>query len=308
MNASFSPSTKNELRFSITNLPSEIKYPDLSHIRHAVFAGGGNRCFWQAGFWNSIAEALNLKPQIFISVSAGSAISSAIIANRMMETLQVTRRMIEKNAYNHRWQNLVKGEPVFPHERIYRQIVTEVLQGEGLEKLKAGPENLIAITRIPKWLGARSATALGLGAYQLEKKLKHPVHPIAGKKLGFTAEFISTHHQTSLTDVANLILASSCTPPFTPLMYWNNRPALDGGLVDNVPVHGIKKPESPTLVLLSRPYPQLPTHPNRIYVQPSQKVPVKAWDYTNPEGIQETFDQGRRDGDQFLNLFRHTEI
>jgi hypothetical protein len=57
--------------------------------------------------------------------------------------------------------------------------------------------------------------------------------------------------------------------------------------------------------MLTRRYAALPDIPGRTYVQPSAKIPVDAWDYTSPEGIQSAYDLGRRDGEGFVNaLFR----
>lgn len=273
---------------------------DLSHIENVVFAGGGNRCFWQAGLWEVIAEPLNLKPKQFASVSAGSAISCGVIAGQSKECLRVVKATTANNPKNRYLKNVFNADPVFPHERLYRAMVLEIMQGDAFTRLKNGPKNAVQVARIPRWLGPRSAMVMGLMAYQLEKKIHQPVHPSYGRRLGFHSEFFNANDCNSTTELADLILASSCTPPFTPLMYRNNLPALDGGLVDNVPVHGIPDNSGETLILLTRPYPFIPATKGRLYLQPSQKVPVSSWDYTNPKGIQDTYDLGRRDGEQLL--------
>jgi predicted patatin/cPLA2 family phospholipase len=91
-------------------------------------------------------------------------------------------------------------------------------------------------------------------------------------------------------------------------MTLNNAIALDGGLVDNVPVDFLYpgEPEKPTLVLLTRTYPkkQIPRKAHRTYIQPSRKIPVKRWDYTNPEGVRKTFELGKTDGERFLKKMK----
>jgi hypothetical protein len=79
------------------------------------------------------------------------------------------------------------------------------------------------------------------------------------------------------------------------------RPVLDGGLIDSAPLETIPAPPPPTLVLLTRRYaPEaIPRVPGRVYVQPSEPVPVHKWDYTNPERVRATYDLGRRDGERF---------
>jgi len=274
--------------------------PDLSHIRQVVFAGGGNRCFWQAGFWSSVASRTGLAPERAVAVSAGSALACAIFADRIEQALTLTCEAMAANPRNRYWGNLWKADPVFPHAAIYRGILLDALDTGALARLRQGPELLVEITRFPAWMNAISAVLMGLGAYQLEKQLFHPVHPTWGRRLGFRPEFVPVRDCADAEALAGLILASSCTPPFTPLMRWQDRPALDGGLVDNVPVAPTVNSPGPTLVLLSRPYRDLPRIPGRLYVQPSQPVPVSAWDYTDPQAVEATFRQGQRDGERFL--------
>ncbi|WP_250656969.1 patatin-like phospholipase family protein [Alkalimarinus coralli] len=273
---------------------------DLSHIENVVFAGGGNRCFWQAGLWDVIAEPLNLKPKRVVSVSAGSAMSCGILAGQSHECLRVVKATTASNAKNRYLGNLFKAAPVFPHERLYREMVLEIMQGDAFARLKSGPTNAIQVARIPRWLGPKSAVAIGLMAYQLEKKIKEPVHPTYGRKLGFKSEFINASDCNTPEELTDLILSSSCTPPMTPIMYLDNKPALDGGLFDNAPVHGVPENSGETLILLTRPYRYIPPVTGRIYLSPSEKPPVDSWDYTNPSGIQRTFDLGRRDGEALL--------
>jgi predicted acylesterase/phospholipase RssA len=82
---------------------------------------------------------------------------------------------------------------------------------------------IVPVTRAPRWLGTRTAFA------------------VAG-----------------LADaLADLVLASSCTPPFTPLLHHAGRPVLDGSIADNVPVDAAG--DGPVLVLLTRPFRRLTT-------------------------------------------------
>jgi predicted acylesterase/phospholipase RssA len=252
------------------------------------------------------APALQLAPRRVSAASAGSAIACAIFAGRSEAALNIAKTTMAMNPKNQYWGNLFRSEKVFPHEGLYRKMVIDIMDSEGLEQLSRGADIQIAISRIPRWLGPKSATLVGLSLYQLEKKLRQPVHPAFGRKAGFRVEFINARSCTTAETLANAILASSCTPPFTSVQYPGARAALDGGMVDNVPVEGISQWEAEysentrTLVLLTRPYHRLPLHPRRIYLQPSAPVPAGSWDYTNPLNLQKTWDQGRRDAESWL--------
>ena len=61
---------------------------DASEFKSVVFAGGGSRCMWQAGFWEVAAPELGIKPEncvVFEDAQAG--IEAAIRAG--MKTVGV---------------------------------------------------------------------------------------------------------------------------------------------------------------------------------------------------------------------------
>ena len=267
----------------------------------AVFAGGGNRCFWQAGFWSEAAPALGLGRSLrrVAATSAGAAIACALLAGRLREGLAHFRSAVAANPRNVYPGNVFLGRPVFPHAALYRRALLAVIDPEALARLHAGPELLVPVTRAPRWLGVRAAFAVAGLADALEHAARPSVHPRLARRLGFAAEYVSVRSCPSPEALADLVLASSCTPPFTPALAHGGRPALDGGIADNVPAAAVDADDGPTLVLLTRRYARLPRHPGRVYVQPSAPVAVSAWDYTDPAGIQAAFDLGRRDGEAF---------
>ena len=78
---------------------------------------------------------------------------------------------------------------------------------------------------------------------------------------------------------------------------------------DNVPVGALDASPGLVLVMVTRMYPRpqmfvVEHGPNRdqrrVYVQPSRKVPISAWDYTSPSQMRPAYDLGRTDGEQFL--------
>lgn len=273
-------------------------------FQQVVFAGGGHRCWWQAGFWDVVAPRIALRPKVVAGVSAGAATACLLYANDSRDALAYYRHALADNRRNAHWGNLLRpGRRVFPHEAIYRRALLDLLGGAHfLRLLRDAPEIRVQFARLPRWLGPRSAVAIGLAAYNLEKYWRKPLHPTFGRRLGFTPEVVTVQSCRNDEELVSLIIASSCTPPFTPIEYRAGRPTLDGGLVDNVPVDAVE-PDAATLVLTTRRYPQRPERfrlGQRLYVQPSGKVPVSSWDYTAPLLYERAYALGRRDGEAFL--------
>lgn len=274
------------------------------NFENVVFAGGGNRCFWQAGFWLTIRNYLDSEPKHIASVSAGSAISCALFSGNFEAVYENTLKVMSQNKKNRYWQNIFSNEPIHPHNKLYRYIIETSINEEGLKALHQGPKNHVLVAHLPSWLGPKSSTLVGISAYQLEKKLFHPIHPKFGRALGFKSEFIDVQSCKTIPELCNLIISSSCTPPFTPIMYQSGKAVLDGGMIDNIPVHGVSNYLGNTLVLCSRPYKNLPkTKDGRVYVAPSRAVAVSSWDYTNPEAIKNTFKQGKEDALAFIKNY-----
>jgi predicted acylesterase/phospholipase RssA len=272
-----------------------------SRFAAAAFAGGGNRCFWQAGFWSEAAPALGFGRSLrrVAATSAGAAIACVLLAGRAREGLAYFKAAVAANPRNVYPGNVLLGRPVFPHAAMYRRALLAVIDAAALARLHAGPELLVPLTRAPRWLGVRAAFAVAGLADAVEHLARAAVHPGLARRLGFAPEYVAVRGCASPEALADLVLASSCTPPFTPALAHGGRPALDGGIADNVPAAAVDADDGPTLVLLTRRYARLPSHPGRVYVQPSAPVPVSAWDYTNPKGLQAAFDLGRRDGASF---------
>ena len=270
-----------------------------------VFAGGGNRCWWQAGFWDVIRPELDLKPRIIAGISAGAATACMLYTNESRWVMRYYAEALRENTKNAYWGNLLRGQSVFPHYRIYRQALLDIFASRFTE-LQSAPEIRIGVSHLPRWLGARSAVAAGLIAYNIEKYVRKTLHPTLGQALGFHPEFVKAQECASIDDLADLILQSSSTPPFTPILRRNGRPVLDGGMVDNVPVSALDASAGLVLVMVTRLYPRermfVVPHgeQKRLYIQPSRKVPISSWDYTSPSQMQHAYDLGRADGEDFL--------
>lgn len=272
----------------------------MEGFQSIVFAGGGCRCFWQAGFWSEAAPALGVPDQGVAGVSAGAAFACAAFAGVIERVLEEFVARVAANERNVYPGNALRGGPVFPHERIYQETILATLDAEALARLHAGPEVRVLVGRPPAWAGPSTGVALGAAAFLAEQTARN-VHASWGKRLGFRAEFASVRSCRTPEELAELILHSSCTPPLTGLYRRSGAPVLDGGVYDNAPVDA-GTPAERVLVLLSRRHPEacLPRVPGRVYLQPSEPVPISRWDYTSPERVHATYELGRADGERFV--------
>src|SRR6185503_8389291 len=141
---------------------------------------------------------------------------------------------------------------------------------------------------------------IGMSAYSLERQIRYGrLHPSAARRLGFSPQVHDLRACSSPDEVIDLVLASSATPPFTPIGRHGGRALLDGGLVDNAPAFvaddtpGVER----HLVLLTRPYPEASVgrKGNRWYLCPGEPVPISRWEYTRPDLIEATIALGDRD-------------
>ncbi len=267
-----------------------------------VFAGGGNRCYWQNGFWQAAAAPLGLEPERIVGVSAGAFQACLALLGLGAAVKTQVEAACRSGLRNIEWRRLMKRQSPFPVGELFRALMLETFGAAELERLKRGPELVVAVSRPPRLLPLTLAIPLGIGGYQIEKKWRAPVHPRTGRRLGFRPEFISVRDLNSPDELAAVITASASVPPFMPVGRVGARPALDGGLVDNVPVEPLLALEAAgrkTLVLLTRRYGVLPEVANRTYVQPSAAIGVRQFSIDEPDGICAAYELGLKDGAAF---------
>jgi predicted acylesterase/phospholipase RssA len=234
-------------------------------------------------------------------VSAGAAFACAAFAGRTRDVLEDFKRRTAANDRNIYPRNSLGSEPVFPHEGIYRGAILSAIDEDAMKQLRKGPEIRILLARPPEWLGRRMGFVAGGLAYALDRR-ELRVHARWGRRFGFQPEIVPISTCQEPDELADLILHSSCSPPLVPLYRRDRRIVLDGGLVDNAPAALVGSSRR-TLVLLSRRYGpgRTPDVPGRVYVQPSEPLSIVKWDYTSPDEIQRTYDQGCKDGETFVS-------
>lgn len=267
-----------------------------------ALAGGGNRCYWQGGFLDALWRTTPHRPRLIVAVSAGAfqaCFTVAGVGDRVRARVEEACRATTGNVD---WLGPLQGRRLFPVGTLYPQLLAETFGPDEIARLRAGPEILIKVSRPPRALPAGLATAVGLIGYQLEKTLLNPLHPRVGRRLGFVADYVSTHALESREDLLAALAASACVPPFMPVGRVGGAVALDGGLVDNVPVARLlpfEQAGARTLVLATRHYATLPRVPNRTYVQPSRRIRIDKFSITDGDGIARAHALGEEDGAAF---------
>lgn len=266
-----------------------------------TFAGGGNRAFYQLGLMKRLAPRLEPRLGAIAACSAGACVATLWLAERADETHAFWIKRREGVTKNIDFKRVFSGEPVAPHGAVYRDTLLFSFRDGGFERVVRQPFPIwILAARFPKALPSTLAVAAGLSAYSLEKSMrKEMIHPTWGKKVGFRPFLFDARDCRSAEELADLILASSATPPFTPIGRFGGESLLDGGMVDNVPAFAAEQDPAIKLnvVLLTRPYPAqvLGQQGKRYYIAPSEPVPVERWDYTRPEQLGATIDMGERE-------------
>lgn len=270
-----------------------------------TFAGGGNRAFYQLGFMNRWAGTLLPRVAAMSACSAGACVATLLLTGRQQETAEFWRDRRKHVVRNIDLANLFKpGRPIAPHGPIYRDTLLFALNEEGFSRIRATPFPIeVLATKFPGRLPPSVAVATGIGAYQLEKAVRSNVlHPSFGRALGFEPFVVDARECSSPTELTDLIISSSATPPFTPIGSFRANRLLDGGLIDNVPAFIAERHAAvtKTLILLTRPYPRsaLGWKGSRLYLAPTEPIPISRWDYTRPELIEETIKLGERDAER----------
>jgi hypothetical protein len=269
-----------------------------------TLAGGGNRAFYQVGLLEPWWPALVGRIGALSTCSAGACTAILVLTGRREEAFEFwlgRRAHVRKNL---EWWRLARGQRPAPHYPIYRDTLMCALDHGGFDRLRAAPFPVYVLVAAPPFgLPIPLAVPIGLGAYSLERWLNPGrLHPGIGRRLGFEPIAVDARTCRSPEEVTALVLASSATPPFTPVGALAGRPVLDGGLVDNAPAF-VAETEGRWrrhLVILTRPYPpsSVGRRGARWYLCPAEPVPADRWDYTRPDRITATIALGGRDAER----------
>ena len=267
-----------------------------------TFAGGGNRAFYNLGLLKRWESTLMPRVAAVASCSAGACVITTFLSGRREEARSYWLGRARGITRNFDWRKLLRGQRPAPQGEIYRDTLLVTFADGGLERIRQQPFPIYILAAGFPWLLPRSVSiALGIGLYSAERSVRRAPHPRSPQIIGFTPVAVDARDCESVEELANLILASSATPPFTPIGNFRGLRLLDGGMIDNAPAFLAERHDEAkhSIVFLSRPY-----HPSvlgvqrhRLYLAPTQPTPINRWDYTQPHLLDETVAMGEREAD-----------
>lgn len=274
--------------------------PDLA----LTLAGGGNRAFLQLPildrWWGRIGERVSA----VAACSAGASMAVSFFSGRASETHEFWMERRAAVTRNFTWSRLLRGQRPTPHLPIYRDTTLFSLAEGGFERIKALPFPLrILLAEVPWNAPVPLVVAAGFAAYSLERgRDPGKLHPSSGRRLGFRPFVVDAREAESHEELADLVLASSATPPFLPVFTIQGRVVVDGGMVDNAPASVAEADVAArrSLILLTRWYPpeRVGFRGHRWYVAPRERVQISRWEYTRPDLVEATRQLGAREAER----------
>ena len=269
-----------------------------------TLAGGGNRAFLQLPILEAWWGVLGGRVAAIAACSAGASMAVTFLSGRAPETHAYWLRRREAVRRNFAWGRLLRGQRPTPHLPIYRDTTLFSLADGGFERIRSLPFPVrILMAEVPFNAPVPLAVAAGFAAYSLERGMDHgKLHPDSGRRLGFRPFVVDAREAESAEELADLVLASSATPPFLPVYRIRGRRVVDGGMVDNAPAFAAEEGTGArrSLVLLTRWYPpaRVGFRGHRWYLAPSQAVPISRWEYTRPDLVEATRRLGAREAER----------
>lgn len=263
-----------------------------------VFSGGGTRCFWHGGFLEVVGPAISLRPERVAAVSGGALSACAFIARREQKLFDVMGEALRKRSSNVSDWNEIGEQGLTPHQEMYRAIVSEVLDDEAIGAIARGPSFQVLLAHPPLDAVPKLSTLPMMLVYEVDLALRSTPHVAASNALGANEVLVDAREAAQSGKLVDLVCSAAVIPPVFNVQHWEGRPVVDGGMASKAPMPAPDKGR--TLILLTRRFRNLPDHPDRLYVQPSEDVPADKIDFTSREKIERTWEAGQRDGELFL--------
>ena len=277
---------------------SEASVPEHLRFQQLTFSGGGTRCFWHGGFLSVVGPAIHLRPERLAAVSGGALSATAFLSGREEKLLRVMGDALAARESNvSSWDEIAK-DGLTPHQRMYREIVEEVLDDEAVRAIADGPSLQVLLAHPPLDTAPKLSTLPMMVAYQADLALRSTPHVLSADAIGANEVLIDANAAAREGRLVDLVCNAAVIPPVFNVQRWNGRPVIDGGMASKAPMP--EPDRGRTLVLLTRRFRNLPEGASHLYVQPSESVPADKIDFTSREKIERTWRAGIADAHAFL--------
>ncbi len=286
-----------------------LKLPSPYEVNLAV-AGGGCKAFYALGFGSKLRE-FGVRFKGMSGVSAGAAMILCILSETEEKSVEYIASLTRRNEKNFDLARIFRKQHPFPHENIYRRTIR---YGLNFEKVRTSPVKIYiqAIQAIPKQkdklgdfinkakLISQTARAYILDEIDKEKGIEsNRVQKIVEK--WNLKEIIYTNEDLNDEKVLEqIILNSSSVPPVVEFQSDKEAYFLDGGLTNNLLLEVFPLQEKKigiyyekTTIIGKDPK----VLENTLLIYPSRPLKITSFDYTNPEGLIDTFELGRKDAE-----------
>ncbi|HNH08733.1 MAG TPA: patatin-like phospholipase family protein, partial [Leptospiraceae bacterium] len=270
-------------------------------------AGGGCRAFYAMGFGYAL-RTFGVRFEGMSGVSAGSAMILGILSETEEKSVEYIASLTKRNEKNFSLRRLLKGDRPFPHENIYRrtirygmdfnkitgsnvkvyiQAVLALLKQEGITDL-INKAKIIAKTG-QAYLLDEADRMKGLPGNRVEK---------LAKEWNFREVIYTNEHLKDPEIMEQIILNSSSIPPIVTFQNVENEYYFDGGLFNNLLLEvfplesrkiGIYYDDTSVFGKSEE------VLKNTLLFKPSRPLRITSFDYTNPEGLIDTYELGKYD-------------
>ncbi|MDZ4724964.1 MAG: patatin-like phospholipase family protein [Leptospira sp.] len=272
-----------------------------------ALAGGGCKAFYALGVGRVLRE-WGVRFNEVSGVSAGAAMAMAVLSESEDETVEYFEEITKRNSSNFHFSNLLRGERTFPHEEMYRRGIRFGMRFDKI--LSSGAKVIIHTVRAHpkensltnKFRLARLISETGRAFIQDDRDRSEgtPANRMSEilKKWNMEEVDFTEKDFTNSENIEQFILNSSSIPPIVDFQSVNNEYYLDGGLTNNLVIEKFS-PNAKIIGIYYEPSTIVGKDPELLkrsfLIKPSKKLPISSFDYTNPVGVRDTYELGKKD-------------
>jgi|GEM_PF-992762 len=265
-----------------------------------VFSGGGTRCLWQGGFMDVLKQEIPITPERITGVSGGALTCCGFITSRGPEIRDLMMEIFaahDRNVPLHEPFDEVDGHS--PHQRMYHDVVSRAVgDPQAARQIADGVSVQILLGRPPKDGWAKLSGAMMTMIYEADTVIRSNPHLAWAEMSGMESDLVDANAASRDGKLVDLVCAAATIPPAFEPPLWDGRPAIDAGMIDQAP---LPRPDrGRTLILLTKEFRDIPQHDDRIYVMPSREVAADKIDFTDPDKLALTWEQGEEDARRLL--------